>query len=585
MHNSQGHIEVGDYGSNGWDLVVSNMDDDKLHEECGVCGVWFPDGPTAGDTIDTQKGPSGPPDPAGAVGESASGDVAPEQLTESERLKVPEVLYYGLLALQHRGQESAGIVCNGRSAGSRCSGGSASNGRSGVKKVINSAPKSEEYAAKDAAKKRIKSEKTAPAFQLEKDMGLVTEVFTPEKIASLTGTVGIGHTRYSTAGGSTPVNAQPLTGHTKQGPLAVVHNGNLTNAEIIRELLEESGSVFRTESDSEVILNLVARSSVKKGSAEAVWDATQAIQGSFAFIIMTSDTMIGARDRNGIRPLCIGTLDDGYILASESCALDAVGARFVRDVDPGEIVIINSEGLHSLRGSEKTLNQTCSFEYIYFARPDSVVDGRSVYAMRRESGKILAREAYIQADFVAAVPDSGIPAAIGYSEESGIPYGIALIKNRYVGRSFIKPSDGDRRRTVQVKLNPLVGAVKGSKIVLIDDSIVRGTTMQMLVSRLRQVGAAEVHVRIASPPVAFPCYFGIDTPYREDLISSHHDQERVRKHIGADSLSFLSLGGLSTALGGRDSFCTGCFAGVYPVGAPISTNTGACVREAVRHEV
>ncbi|MFW5710493.1 MAG: amidophosphoribosyltransferase [Spirochaetota bacterium] len=492
------------------------IEEDKLHEECGVFGVWWP-------------------------GPERDGGV------EDGGLSVAQLIYYGLLALQHRGQESAGIVCNGLSA-----------------------------APEEAA---------APAFQLEKGMGLVAEVFSQVKLDGLKGTAGLGHTRYSTAGGSTAVNAQPLIGHSKQGPLAVVHNGNLTNADIIRELLEESGSVFRTESDSEVLLNLVARSAVKKGAAEAAWDATQAVQGSFSFIVMTGDSVIGARDRNGIRPLCIGSLGGGYVLTSESCALDAVGADFLRDVDPGEIVVVNDEGLHSLRGSEKTRTQTCSFEYIYFARPDSVVDGKLVYDIRRESGKILAREAPVEADFVAAVPDSGVPAAIGFSEQSGTPYGIALIKNRYAGRSFIKPSDGDRRQTVQVKLNPMTGAVQGKRVVLIDDSIVRGTTMRMLVSKLQQAGAAEVHVRIASPPVAFPCYFGIDTPYREDLISSRHDEERVRAHIGADSLAFLSLDGLAEALGGKDSFCTGCFAGVYPVGAPIGTASAMFSREGVKNEV
>ena len=267
------------------------MEYDKLPEECGVSGLWF----------------------AGRAYDSAP--------RADNVLSVPQIIYYGLLALQHRGQESAGIVCNGSAA----------------------------------------DQTSTPVFQLEKGMGLVSEVFSPEKLEGLSGTAGLGHTRYSTAGGSTPVNAQPLIGHTKQGPLAVVHNGNLTNAEIIRELLEESGSVFRTESDSEVILNLVARSAVKKGAAEAVWDATQAIQGSFMFLVMTGDSMIGARDRNGIRPMCIGTLGEGYVLASESCALDAVGAAFLRDVDPGEIVVLNSEGLHSLQGSEKSRTQTCSF--------------------------------------------------------------------------------------------------------------------------------------------------------------------------------------------------------------------------------
>jgi len=460
-------------------------DPDKLHEECGIFGVWMP--------------PS-----------------------EETAAPIAQMIYYGLIALQHRGQESAGIVTNGEPS----------------------------------------------HFNLHKGMGLVTEVFSDTKLNELAGTIGIGHTRYSTAGGKNEVNAQPLTGHTKQGPLAVAHNGNLINVEIMKELMEEAGSVFRTDSDSEVILNMVARSAVKKGLVEAVWDATQAIQGAYSFVVLSSDSLVGARDRNGIRPMCLGRLGGGYILASESCALDAVNAEFIRDIEPGEIVKIDSDGVSSSRDSERTRTQTCSFEYIYFARPDSIVDGISVYEMRRKTGGILAEQEPVEADFVAAVPDSGIPAAIGYSEQSGIPFGIALIKNRYVGRSFIKPSQEDRHKTVQVKLNPLNGSVRGKRIILVDDSIVRGTTMRQIVERLRNAGAREVHVRIASPPVAFPCYFGIDTPYREELISSKHDEERVREYIDADSLSFLSLDGLRKALNGRDEYCTGCFNGIYPMGAP-----------------
>jgi amidophosphoribosyltransferase len=461
--------------------------------------------------------------PTGNGGDHAAQESTPPQSEGN----LAHLLYYGLIALQHRGQESAGIATN-------------NNG---------------------------------DQFINEKDMGLVTEVFSEQRLGRLTGNIGIGHTRYSTAGESNAVHAQPLVGNTKKGPLAVSHNGNLINVAIVRELLEEAGSVFRTTSDSEVILNLVARSAVKKGLAEAVWDATQAIQGSFSFLIMTADTLVGVRDRNGIRPLCIGTLGDAYILASETCALDAMGATFLRDVAPGEIVMIDDEGLHSIRASEKTRTQTCSFEYIYFARPDSVLDDISVYAMRKKSGQVLAREAPVDADYVAGVPDSGLPAAIGYSEETGIPYGIALIKNRYVGRSFIGPSQEARRKTVQVKLNPLVEAVQGQRIILIDDSVVRGTTMRILVERLRNAGAREVHVRVASPPVAYPCYFGIDTPYREELISSKGGIERVREYIGADSLVYLSQEGLAEALERQDTFCTGCFSGVYPMGAPLN---GGC---------
>ncbi|MFP4619164.1 MAG: amidophosphoribosyltransferase [Spirochaetaceae bacterium] len=460
-------------------------DTDKLREECGIFGIWLPS--NASDSV-----------------------VAP--------------IYYGLIALQHRGQESAGMVTN-----------------------LGSKP---------------------GQFSLHKETGLVTEVFSREVLEGLDGNIGIGHTRYSTAGGSGRVNAQPLTGHTRQGPLAVAHNGNLVNVEIMQELLEEAGSVFRTESDSEVILNLVARSAVKKGLLDAVWDATQAIQGSYAFLVMSSDCLVGARDRSGIRPMCMGKIGEGYVLASESCALDAAGAEFVRDIEPGEIVVINDEGVNSLQITEKTRTQTCSFEYIYFARPDSVMDGISVYEMRRKSGEVLAGIEPVDADFVAAVPDSGIPAAIGYAKKAGIPYEIALIKNRYVGRSFIQPSEEDRRRTVHVKLNPLESTVRGKRIVLIDDSIVRGHTMRKIVDRLRASGVAEIHVRIASPPVAYPCYFGIDTPYRKELISSERDIERVREHIGVDSLAFLSLEGLFESLQNSDDFCTGCFRGVYPMGAP-----------------
>jgi len=459
-------------------------DPDKLHEECGVFGAWFPPGE-----------------------ESAS-----------------QAVYYGLVALQHRGQESAGIAGNrGPEAGQ---------------------------------------------FALHRGMGLVTEVFSDAALREIRGNIAVGHTRYSTAGGSSLENAQPLTGHTKRGPLALAHNGNLVNVEILQELLEEAGSVFRTDSDSELILNLIARSAVKKGLTEAVWDAMQAVQGAYAFLVMSSDSLVGARDRNGIRPLCLGRLGDAYILASESCAIDAVEGEFIRDIEPGEIVVIDEKGLESIHITERTKTQTCSFEHIYFARPDSRIDGIDVYRMRKKSGKILARQAPAEVDYVAAVPDSGIPAAIGYSEESGTPYGEAMIKNRYVGRSFIQPSDEARRQTLQVKLNPIRATIKGKKIVLVDDSIVRGHTMKKIVDRLREAGAREIHVRIASPPVAYPCYFRIDTPYREELISSEREVELVREHIGADSLAFLTIPGLTEALDGRDDFCTGCFSGVYPMAAP-----------------
>lgn len=436
-------------------------------------------------------------------------------------IDVASMTYYGLYALQHRGQESAGI------------------------------------AVADGEK-----------IEVHKGLGLITEAFKQEDLAKLKGHIAIGHVRYSTAGGKGIENAQPIVTTSKVGPVAMAHNGNLVNDDVIRELLEDAGQVFHTSIDSEVIACLIARSA-KKGLARAVVDAMEAIRGSFALTIMSKDKLIGARDPHGIRPLSLGKIDEGYILTSESCALDAIGAELIRDIEPGEIVVIDEEGIHSYRYSENTQCQTCAFEYIYFARPDSKIDGLEVHTTRVKAGEQLYKEHPIDADLVIAVPDSGIPAAIGYAKASGIPYDIGFIKNRYVGRTFITPSQEIRERAVAVKLNPLKINLQGKRVVLIDDSIVRGTTSKHLVESLRNAGVKEVNFLIASPGVKYPCYFGIDTPYRSELIAANNSVEQIRDIIGADYLGYLSEEGVRTSCGGKQGLCMGCFNGVYPVAAPI----------------
>ena len=437
---------------------------------------------------------------------------------------VASVTYYGLYALQHRGQESAGIaVANGEEV------------------------------------------------KIHRGLGLITEAFNNDNLdylRSLNGNISIGHVRYSTAGAKTVENAQPLLANTKLGPIAMAHNGNLVNADVIRELLEDGGHVFHTSVDSEVLASLIARGS-KRGIERAVVNAISAVRGSFAMVIMTKDKLIGIRDPHGIRPLCLGKIDEGYILSSESCALDSVGAELVRDIEPGEIVVIDSDGVKSIKYSEGTTCQTCAFEYIYFARPDSVIDELDVYNTRVKQGEVLYQEHKIDADLVVAVPDSGIPAAVGYSKASGIPYEMGFVKNRYVGRTFISPSQELRERAVAVKLNPLKVNVKGKRVILIDDSIVRGTTSKHLIDSLRRAGATEVHFLVASPIVKFPCYFGIDTPYRSELIGANKSVEEIRETIGCDSLGYLSLEGMYEGFYGRRNFCVGCFNGVYPVSAPM----------------
>lgn len=437
---------------------------------------------------------------------------------------VASVTYYGLYALQHRGQESAGIaVANGEEV------------------------------------------------KIHRGLGLITEAFNNDNLdylRSLNGNISIGHVRYSTAGAKTVENAQPLLANTKLGPIAMAHNGNLVNADVIRELLEDGGHVFHTSVDSEVLASLIARSS-KRGIERAVVNAISAVRGSFAMVIMTKDKLIGIRDPHGIRPLCLGKIDEGYVLSSESCALDSVGAELVRDIEPGEIVVIDGDGIKSIKYSEGTTCQTCAFEYIYFARPDSVIDELDVYNTRVKQGEVLYQENKIDADLVVAVPDSGIPAAVGYSKASGIPYEMGFVKNRYVGRTFISPSQEFRERAVAVKLNPLKVNVNGKRVILIDDSIVRGTTSKHLIDSLRRARATEVHFLVASPIVKFPCYFGIDTPYRSELIGANKSVEEIRETIGCDSLGYLSLEGMYEGFYGRRNFCVGCFNGVYPVSAPM----------------
>lgn len=454
--------------------------DDKFKEECGVFGVF-----------------------------------------SKNNLDVARITYYGLYALQHRGQESAGIAT--------------SNGKE---------------------------------ITLIKNLGLVTEAFNESDLDKLKGNIAIGHVRYSTCGANNVVNAQPLFSSTKLGNIAIAHNGTLVNADVIKDLLEDSGCIFHTTIDSEVIISLIARNA-KSGIEKAVFNAVQAIRGSFAMVILTQDQMIGVRDPHGIRPLCIGKIDDSYIFTSESCALDTVGAEYVRDVEPGEIVIISDDGMKSFKYSEQLKCETCAFEYIYFARPDSTIDGINVHKSRVRAGEMLAKQSPVEADVVIGVPDSGLASAIGYSKVSGIPFDTGFVKNRYVGRTFITPNQEMRERAVSVKLNPLKEIVEGKRVILIDDSIVRGTTSKHLIESLRRAGATEVHFRIASPIVKFPCYFGIDTPYRSELIGANCSVEEIRQMIGADSLDYLTIDNLLETFGEGKGFCLGCFKGVYPVSTPI----------------
>ncbi len=459
---------------------------DKMHEECGVFGIW--------------------------------GHEQAAQLT-----------YYGLYALQHRGQESAGIaVIDGQSMHSH------------------------------------------------RGMGLVTEVFFGDRLKTLPGFAAVGHVRYSTTGQSSIRNAQPLVFDFRQGNIALAHNGNLVNARQIRDILEHQGSIFQSTSDTEVVAHLIARG-MYKTIPENVRDSMSMLKGGYAFIILTDHELIAMRDPQGLRPMALGQLDGAYVVASETCAFNTIGATFIRDIEPGEMVIIDEKGLHAERFSETSHKALCTFEYIYFARPDSDIDGFNVHMVRKQLGKLLAHEAPVEADVVIGVPDSSISAAIGYAEEAHLPYEIGLIKNKYSGRTFIQPSQELRSLGVRLKLSAVKKIVAGKRVVMVDDSLVRGTTSARLVSLLREAGATEVHVRISSPPVRHSCFYGIDTSAREELIAAQHSIVEIQEFIGADSLAYMEEATMLSAFGVKMSekhgFCNACFTGMYPTEIYQSTKT------------
>jgi len=430
-----------------------------------------------------------------------------------------ELTYYGLYALQHRGQESAGIVT--------------SDGKQ---------------------------------FRAHIGMGLVPQVFKGNVLHDMAGSIAIGHTRYSTTGSSHLRNAQPLTVDCARGQIAIAHNGNLTNAAQLREELEAKGSIFQTTVDSEIILHLLAQPTLRTESNNLV-RSLHRIEGAYSLVIMTENELIGVRDPHGFRPLCLGRIDDAWVLASETCALDLINARFVRDVEPGEIVVINRDGLTSLQAfPEHERRAFCIFEYVYFARPDSTIANRNVYKVRVEMGRQLAREFPLQADLVVPVPDSGNCAGLGYSLESKIPYEMAFVRNHYVGRSFLQPSQLIRDFDVRVKLNLIEELVRGKRVVVVDDSIVRGTTCKTRVNNLKEAGAKEVHVLVSCPPHMNPCVYGIDFPDRNKLMAANHSQEEIRKYLNADSLCYLSQAGMVKATGlPASNFCMACYDGAYPV--------------------
>lgn len=452
------------------------LDDDRFHDECGVMGVQHH------------------PDAA-------------------------RLVYLGLYALQHRGQESAGVV--------------ASDGQHLVRHM---------------------------------GMGLVADIFNQESLAPLKGSLAIGHVRYSTAGDTTLRNAQPLLATTAHGTVAVAHNGNLTNALRLRRDLEAGGSIFQTTSDSEVILHLIARSKAAN-LRDAIMDALRQLEGSFSLVFATQKELLAARDPYGVRPLMLGKLGNAVVFASETCAFDLLGAKHVREVRPGELLSVNGRGLRSTTFVVSRRTAHCSFENIYFARPDGLLfHGKSVYAVRTELGRQLAREAPAPADLVVAVPDSANVAAVGYAEQSGIPYGLGLIRSHYIGRTFIEPRQSIRDFGARIKYNAVPDALRGKRIVLIDDSIVRGTTSRKLVRMLRRAGVKAIHMRISSPPIVGPCYYGIDTPTRKELIAANHSVGKIRDYLGVDSLAYLSVEGLLKCCGGTEkTFCVGCFTNRYPI--------------------
>ncbi len=435
----------------------------------------------------------------------------------------------GLHALQHRGQEAGGIITH----------------------------------------------QTGSGFHSAHRFGLVRDNFTKSSvIESLPGPIGIGHVRYSTAGskGATSIrDVQPFFGEFSMGGAALAHNGNITNADALRRELIERGSIFQSQSDSECIVHLMARS-IQRTIPERMKDALRRVEGAFSIVAMTRTKLIGVRDALGVRPLVLGRLGDGWVLASETCALDIVGAEFIREIEPGEMVVINGTGVESYRPFETRPSRFCIFEHVYFSRPDSILDGRSVYETRRAIGVELAREAPVEADLVCPVPDSGTPAAIGYSQQSGIPYAMGIIRNQYMGRTFIEPTEQIRNMGVRLKLNVNRALIRGKRVVLVDDSVVRGTTSRKIKEMILDAGAAEVHFRIASPPTAWPCFYGVDTPERDQLLAATMSEDEMRDHLGVASLRFISLDGLYRAVGqegGRNraapQYCDACFSGDYPV--------------------
>ncbi|WP_397540134.1 amidophosphoribosyltransferase [Rummeliibacillus pycnus] len=449
-----------------------------LNEECGVFGIW------------------GHPNPA-------------------------QMSYYGLHALQHRGQEGAGIVVT-----------------------------------------------DGENLQAVKGEGLVNEVFTGDKLDKLQGKAAIAHVRYATAGGGGIENVQPLLFHSSTGSLSIAHNGNLVNANHLKKHLERQGSIFQTTSDTEALAHLLKRSGFGSMNDRAK-NALTLLKGAYAFLIMTEDEMLVALDPHGLRPLSLGKLDGAWVVASETCAFDIIGAEFVRAVEPGELITINDEGLKSEKFAYPAERAICTMEYVYFSRPDSDIDGINIHMARKRLGKQLAKEVNIEADVVTGVPDSSISAAIGFSEESGIPYELGLIKNRYVGRTFIQPSQEMRERGVKMKLSPVRQVVQGKRVIMVDDSIVRGTTSKRIVNMLKEAGAKEVHVVISSPPMTNPCFYGIDTSTHEELIASSHNVQEICEAIGADSLTYLSVEGMVQAIGRTDEgqncgHCLACFTGKYP---------------------
>ncbi len=452
---------------------------DKFHEECGVFGVF-------------------------------------------NHPEASNLTYLGLHALQHRGQEGAGI----------CS----SNGKN---------------------------------MYVEKSTGLVADIFTEKRIKKLYGHIAIGHNRYSTAGSSVLKNVQPIVANFSLGSLAIAHNGNLVNANELRKSLEIEGAIFQSTSDSEVIVHLIAHS---KGENfyERVIEALKKVSGAFSLLILREKEIIAVRDPYGVRPLCIGMVDGAYIVASETCSLDLIGAKYIRDVEPGEMVIINDKGLISQKALSSNKMAFCIFEFIYFSRPDSYIFfGQNVNNIRKEFGRQLARESSVQADLVIPVPDSGVPAALGFSEETNIPFDFGLIRNHYIGRTFIEPKQSIRHFGVKIKLNPVKKLIEGKKLIVIDDSIVRGTTSKKIVKMLRETGGAkEVHLRISSPPTIMPCFYGIDTPTRQELIASSHSIEEIRKYTTADTLSYLSIEGLLKIVPDSQNYCAACFNNDYPISFP-----------------